>query len=359
MLTQTVGDPDRGERMARAVLDDDAARAQVVAPISSSVMSTTGLPTSRSAQVSDAVDRALREPSGAQAFIDPFAGSWARVLGEDDPRPAVFDLAPVVDDIGTELLPAGVDPSVLGSAGVAVPAVSLPGTPFPWLGDVRRGVASAVVPMALVAGALALIALVAAGDRRWVVRRIGVWAVLAGALWVAVPPIAVQLARWWVRGSDALVEVAVREATSGLRPAAIALVALGVAAVVGSLVWPRSVPERAVPTGAHGRARRGVAHATTPGPTTPATPRSTVARSGPAASARRAPSGSSAPSGSAPSRRRAGSAGPSSAPTPTPTPTPTSTPTTRRMPSADAPTGETPVTTNRGPDEVDLWEFYR
>jgi hypothetical protein len=62
VFTQTVGDPGRGERIAAAVLADDAARAEVVAPVGASVMRTFGLPPELRPIVDAEVDRALRDP---------------------------------------------------------------------------------------------------------------------------------------------------------------------------------------------------------------------------------------------------------------------------------------------------------
>ena len=78
VFTHTIGDPHRGERIAAAVLADDAARGQVVAPITNSVMTSTGLPAEQRPMVALEVDRLLRDPSGEAAFIAPFAGSWSR-----------------------------------------------------------------------------------------------------------------------------------------------------------------------------------------------------------------------------------------------------------------------------------------
>ena len=251
------------------------------------MLASTGLPGDRAPEVAGLVDRALREPVGARAFVDPFAGSWARLLGEDDPRPAVFDLGPVVDAYGGELLPPGVDTSVLDGARVDVPSVPLPRARLGWLGAVRRGVDAAVGPLALAAAALALLAL-AVGDRRRVLRSVGVWGVLAGLAWVAVPPLATWAASSWFGRADAIVEVAVREATAGLRPTAIALVAAGAVLVLGSVLVPtgprvaRSAPMRRARRGGAGRAapagsvvpsapRRAApaSHATSPGPASP------------------------------------------------------------------------------------------
>ena len=191
MFTHTVGDPGRGERIAQAVLDDPAARAEVTAPITASVMSTTGLPPEQQPFVASQVDALLQDPRGAQAFIDPFAGSWARMLGESDVRPPEFDLAPLVTEF-TAMTDA-VAPAVQQ---LPVPGVPLPRAELGWMDGAHRGIVAAILPLALVAAGLSAAALLI-GDRGWVLRRLGAWAFGAGVLWVVIPPLAVWAARRW------------------------------------------------------------------------------------------------------------------------------------------------------------------
>src|SRR5690606_18097356 len=120
----------------------------------------------------------------------PFAGSWSRLLGEDDPRPPEFDLAPFVGQLAV----AGVPDSF--GARIPVADVPLPRAQLGWMSDVRSAIAAAVLPLAIVAAGFFAIAF-AIGDRARVLRRLGAWAVLAGASWVVIPPLLVWLARRW------------------------------------------------------------------------------------------------------------------------------------------------------------------
>ena len=253
VFTQTVGDPGRGERIAAAVLADDDARAEVAAPITSAVMSRFGVPPEQRPVVAAQVDRVLSEPAGAQSFIDPFAGSWARMLGEDDPRPTEFDLAPLLAQFAATAPPGVAEglppvPDRLPVAGVPLPRAQLG-----WMADVRSVISAAVVPLALLAVALFAVAF-AIGDRRRVLRRIGVWAILAGASWIVIPPALVWLTRRWAPGADAVASAALDEAVSGLLPVAVVLAAVGALALVGSFVVP-TVDARAPAAASRGRAR--------------------------------------------------------------------------------------------------------
>ncbi len=258
------------------MLADDAARAEVVAPIASAIVTSNGLPPDQQPFVTAQVDRVLRDPAGARAFIDPFAGSWARMLGEDDPRPTEFDLAPLVDVLVAST--PGLDAAGLPTDRFVVPAVPLPRSDVPAVGATRRAISAATIPLALLALAGFLVG-VASADRRWAMRRFGLWAVMAGAAWVMAPAVATWAARRWASGADAVIAVAVEEGVSGLRPTALVLVFVGLAVFAGSFVIPASIarsapdrPQRPQPTPARERQRPSAAQ--TPATTTAMMPTS-------------------------------------------------------------------------------------
>jgi hypothetical protein len=285
VFTHTVGDPDRGEEVAKAVLADDAARAQVVSPITNAVMSSTGLPPEQRPFVASRVDQILLEPDGARTFTDSFAGGWARMLGDDDRRGSRVDVRPFVDDIAANL--PGLDPSLIPTQSALPASVPVPRERSPWLGDLRQVVNALVLPLAL-AAAVGMAISLAIGDRRWALRRIGLWAVLAGGAWVAGPVLAVWAAQRWATGADEVVRVAVEEAVSGLRTAAILLSLLGLGAfvmsffIVGSHERAPEFDDRGRPTRVDRRrpySEAGVGRQ----PPTPLVPRRPVASSQPVA----------------------------------------------------------------------------
>lgn len=259
VFTFTIGDPGRGEQIATAVLADDDARAEIIAPITRTVVASTGIPPEQAAIVDVAVDQVLSDPAGARAYIDPFAGSWARLSGEDDPRPEAFDLTPIVDELDAQLAEAGVDAdveSVLAANRIEVPDVPLLRTQLGWMDGARRGIAVAVLPLALVAVGLAAAALVV-GDRRRTLRRLGTWCVLAGGTMVVIPPVLEWTARSWVSDFDAVAAATIDAATTDLRlPALVLLIAGGGLTAASFLVRGldrRSTgarPRRTVPAGA-------------------------------------------------------------------------------------------------------------
>ena len=267
VFTHTVGDPDRGERIAEAVLADDAARAQVVGPITAAVMRSTGLPSDESPFVAAQVEAILRQPDGASAFVDAFAGGWARTLGNNDRRGSQVDIAPFLADIAAAR--PGLDLTEVPTAAVVPATVPIPRADLPWFGDLRRAIEATILPLAVLA-AVGMATAFAIGDRRWVLRRVGIWAAVAGAGWLVAPLVAVWAARQWATGADEVVRVAVEEAVSGLRPAAIALLTLGIAAVAGSVAWGADTQhnvEALAP--APGRDRRRPVAAWEPNPAVP------------------------------------------------------------------------------------------
>lgn len=309
VFTQTVGDPGRGERIAAAVLADDDARAEVVSPVTAAVMRSTGLPADQQPLVAGEVDRLLQDPGGAQSFIDPFAGSWARMLGEDDPRAASLDLTPLLDDV-TAAVGAGAAP-VAGVVPIPVTDIPLARVELGWMGGLRRAVDAALVPMAVLAAGLFAIAFMI-GERRRVLRRLGAWAVSAGLLWVVVPPLLVWAAGSWATGADSVIAVALDEATSGLLPVALALVLGGIGTFAASFLVPEPAdrpapaPQRAAAPASARQQRQAGPPAPTPAATrtmaattavasrpvdrTAAMPATPAAPNGPAAPTTRVPS---------------------------------------------------------------------
>lgn len=260
VFTSTVGDPGRGERIATAVLADDDARAEVVAPIASTVVRTAGIPPTQQPAVARQVDALMQDPASARSFIDPFAGQWARMLGDDVAgRPTGFDVGPLLDDILAatpgfeqvaeqdlgELVGDPDAPSTASGDGTVVAGVPLPQARLGWLLPSRQTVQRATTIFATLA-AIGVLVGFAIGSRRWILRRVGVWAAFAGSIWVIVPLAVVWAARRWATGADSIIRVAVDEAVSGLRPVALVLVIGGVLSFASSFApapaWAMSSP---------------------------------------------------------------------------------------------------------------------
>ncbi len=103
------------------------------------------------------------------------------------------------------------------------------------MGDVRDVIATSTYVLA-VAAAIGFVVGFVIGDRRWTMRRVGLWAAFAGVGWVLIPPFVTWAASQWALGADSVIEVAVREAVGGLRSTALVLMISGIACYAASFV---------------------------------------------------------------------------------------------------------------------------
>lgn len=240
LLTRTVLDPDRSERVAEALYEDEAVRDRLADNIAAGVQSALppGLPVEQ--QTIDAGARqALDSPAVESLFVDAFVRTHQAMLGEGD-------------------VPRQVDPGAFGAAGreslvgarpeldAILPAapevtVPLPTERVPNLGPVRRGLLTAVPLLAAAAAVGVLLSLLISSNRPAVIRRAGFWAIGLSALVLAfaygLPALAATVAPDQAEVVAALVSAMAAET----RVPAVALGALGLAGVVLSLFW-RAAP---------------------------------------------------------------------------------------------------------------------
>jgi hypothetical protein len=233
LLTRTVLDPDRSERVAEALYEDEAVRDRLADNIAAGVQSALppGLPVEQ--QTIDAGARqALDSPAVESLFVDAFVRTHQAMLGEGD-------------------VPRQVDPGAFGAAGreslvgarpeldAILPAapevtVPLPTERVPNLGPVRRGLLTAVPLIDAAAAVGVLLSLL-------ISRRAGFWAIGLSALVLAfaygLPALAATVAPDQAEVVAALVSAMAAET----RVPAVALGALGLAGVVLSLFW-RAAP---------------------------------------------------------------------------------------------------------------------
>jgi hypothetical protein len=240
LLTRTVLDPDRSERVAEALYEDEAVRDRLADNIAAGVQSALppGLPVEQ--QMIDAGARqALDAPAVRFLFVDAFVRTHQAMLGEGD-------------------VPRQVDPGAFGAAGreslvgarpeldAVLPAapevtVPLPTERVPNLGPVRQGLLAGVPVLATVAAVGVLLALLITSNRPSVIRRAGFWAIGLSLFVLAfaygIPALAATVAPSQAEVIAALVSAMAAET----RVPAITLGALGLAGIVLSLSW-RAAP---------------------------------------------------------------------------------------------------------------------
>jgi hypothetical protein len=235
----TVADVHRVESIATAVLDDDEARGEIAASISGQIVRAAGIGPSQAPLVEGAVADAIEDPRISDNLITAFGASHANALGVDDSRSTTIDTASLVSAVRerlfviepglAELLPDSV-----------IEQVTLPSYQPPGVGAARRAAQAASAMLALVALLLLVTAFVL-GDRRSVLRRFGVWALLCAGFWILMPLIVAALAKAFASDVDAIISTAVRASVDGIAPAAAMLAVAGAAAIVVSMIpswWP-------------------------------------------------------------------------------------------------------------------------
>jgi hypothetical protein len=151
-------------------------------------------------------------------------------VGVTDARPTTIDGATLVAALRDHL--ATVDPNLAAAIpDTAIPDLHLPDVDPPFVSSLRSVAEACTAWLAAIAIVLFALALVI-GDRRYALRRYGIWAIVTGLLWAVGPRIVVLLAHRWTPEADATIGAAVGAATKVVTAAATALVASGVVAIV-------------------------------------------------------------------------------------------------------------------------------
>jgi hypothetical protein len=241
VFLNTIGDPARSEKIATAVLEDEASSEQIASSFALQFVRASGIDRSNIDLVEGAIAAALDDPRITTDVIDAFGAAHANALGVEDTRSTTIDANAMVAAVRDRL--AVVSPEIAAQLPDGVlPEITLPKYHPPGISSLRSAADAATSLLAIVAGLLVVVAF-AFGDRRGVLRRVGIWGVCSGVAWTLVPLAIVGAARAWASDVDKIVEAAMRESTSGVMPVAIALVVGGVVAVVVSFVpnlWPET-----------------------------------------------------------------------------------------------------------------------
>ena len=229
VFLHSVGDPHRAERIATAILDDPAARAEIAAPLADQIIENFGVPATYKGTIATTVADVLGDPAIVENFIAAFGSAQANALGVDDPRPTTIDAGALVDAVRSRL--ALTQPELAAQIPNTPASIDLPKVQSPVIGRVRSLANTWTVYLGLISIAL-LVAIMILGDRRRVLRSYGVWAILTGAFWAIGPRVAPWFARQAAPDADALVGATVTAVAGPITLAATMLVLTGVAAIV-------------------------------------------------------------------------------------------------------------------------------
>lgn len=253
----TIGDPQRLERVATAVVDDPAARAEIAASFTGQLVESFGIEPSLQPVVESAVVGALSDPRVTDDVIAAIGASHANALGVDDDRPTTIDTAGFMVAVRDQLVQISPEAAELVPV-EGVGELTLPRFQPPGVGTLRRIAEPAVNTLALVALGLLALSLVI-GDRRSTLRRYGVWALCSGLGWLLVPLLVNAAARTWADGVDSIIAAALTESRRTVLPVALGIAASGAAALVVSLLPALTAPSSSgtsADTGRRARSRR-------------------------------------------------------------------------------------------------------
>jgi hypothetical protein len=238
----TVGDVHRAEKVATAVLEDPDSSRQLSTAITDQLMTALSLEPTQRPLLRGAVEDALSDPAVSTQVIAAFGAAHANAVGVDDPRPTTINGAALVQAVRANLTVVAPEVAAVIPDGL-VGEVTLPKVHPPGVAALRTAAEKATLWLALGAVALIAVALVL-GERRRTVRRVGIWGISSGLIWMVIPFLVPLAAKAWAPSVSAIVDVAMKESAAAVLPAAIALVAGGAIAVVVSFI-PSLFPDDA------------------------------------------------------------------------------------------------------------------
>ncbi|MDH3679438.1 MAG: hypothetical protein OEV40_05740 [Acidimicrobiia bacterium] len=237
VLSRTVLDPGRSERLAEVLLDNPDVRSAIVDRLADSVEAQipADVPVARET-IEDGATAALDDPRVEALIVDGLVRAHQNALaGIDEPvtldagalgaagRQAVVERQPELDLV----LPAA--PSV---------EVELPNTGLAWLGTLKRYVDRLTLLGAFVALVGVTTAFVLARNRAAALRRIAFWAFGAAAFWLAVAYALPWLLQRVAPSSVSIATAAVDVFFGAMILPALALAAIGLGVLLLSLAWP-------------------------------------------------------------------------------------------------------------------------
>jgi len=259
VMSHTVLDPGRSERLADHLLDDAEVKAAIADRIADALQSQVPKGVAIPRQTLEvAANVALEDPRVEMLVRDGIVQAHQNALNGVD-EPIALD-ATVLGEAARAALVANV--AALDPVLPAAPqlAVEIPGTGLSWLGTVKDYVDRFTLLGALVAGAGIVLSFLITTRRAAVLRRVSFWGFGASAFWLAVayglPGLVGFVAPSAMAIASAVVDVF---AGAMIRPA---LVMAGISAVllIASIVWPareRRRPAAMIDKASQGKRARG------------------------------------------------------------------------------------------------------
>jgi hypothetical protein len=256
IMSRTVLDPGRSERLAVQVFENEDLRSVLVTRLAESlgeaIPGEIVVPTQT---LEAAASLALDDPQ-VQGFVQQAIVDTHRRALEGDVQPVVLDSNILSNALRTALV--GANPE-LESAVPALPAatVELPTSGLNVLGTLKNFVDQVTILAALAALAGGVTALVITNDRPSVLRRVAFWAFGAALFWLIVGFGVPYLAALIGPASSALITAAIDVFFGAMIRPAIFMGAVGVGLVVVSIAWTAAAERQPARVAQPARTPRG------------------------------------------------------------------------------------------------------
>lgn len=242
IMSRTVLDPGRSERLAVQVFDNEDLRSVLVDRLADSLgAAIPGEIVVPSQTLEAAASLALDNPE-VQALVQTAIVDTHRQALEGNVQPVVIDSTVISNALRTSLIQANPN---LEAAIPQLPAatIELPTSGLNFLGTLKGFVDKVTILAALAALAGGATALVITSDRPSVLRRVAFWAFGASLFWLIVGFGVPYLAALVGPASSAIITAAIDVFFGAMIPPALIMGAVGVGLVLASLAWT-AVAER-------------------------------------------------------------------------------------------------------------------
>lgn len=256
IMSRTVLDPGRSERLAVQVFDNDELRSVLITRLADSLgAAIPGEIVVPDQTLEAAASLALDNPE-VQNLVQATIVDTHRQALEGDVQPVVIDSAVISNALRSSLLET--NPALEGSIPeIPSTTIELPTSGLNFLGTLKGFVDQVTVLAGLVALAGAVTALVITSDRPSVLRRVAFWAFSASLFWLIVGFGIPRLAGLIGPASSALVTAAIDVFFGAMIRPAIIMGVVGVGLLVASIAWASIADQRPARVAQPSRTPRG------------------------------------------------------------------------------------------------------
>lgn len=236
VLTNTVLDPGRSERLADQLLDNEALRAALVGRLVAAMEASlpAAVPVPRQ-QLELAANVALDDPRVDTMVRDGIVRTHRNAL-EGNTEPVVLDASALGAATRDALI--GVRPELAGVLPEAPPVnIELPTAGLSWLGRLRNLAQRVSIILGAAAALGVILSLFVAKNRPAILRRVSIWAFGASAFWLVVGYGVPFLAETVAPSSTAIIAAMIDVFFGAMIRPAILMGAFGGLLLVASMLW--------------------------------------------------------------------------------------------------------------------------